>query len=369
MNVNAGQLQLMEFNRDEMGAAYLNLNGGTLYALCGNKGSLSTGVFDRRTVYENGFTFAHFNNWDGTLADPFQAVQGKGVVAVEIPDDLKGKPFVTSPIVEIEGDGTGATAVAEFDSYTHQVTNIAVTSHGWDYTWAKAILVYSPRETNRTDLVCTLADNKRGPFIYRGLGDDANQRNANLLLTGENEFSAVVAWGGTLRAGSEKAIPWDADVVLSNDCTLAMSTNTVRFASLSGLTGKITSANTNAQNVLTVLVDRPAACKLAKAVNSGAKDPKLNLVASGAWTLTGAEIAAGNYPTCGQNFTCANGSSLTVTDVEGLDPEARYTLFEVTDGKTLSGVPAITVPEGWKVSKVGNKLRLSKPKGLMLIVW
>ncbi len=104
-------------------------------------------------------------------------------------------------MVEIDGDGEGATAVAEFDSVNNRVTGFTVTSPGFGYTTMSALLTRGGY-TNDVPLAVTLTDENQasGGLVKMG--------NGTLSLKAANTYGgATRVEGGTLKVVHENAIP------------------------------------------------------------------------------------------------------------------------------------------------------------------
>lgn len=184
--------------------AYVSFNGGRLDfrrnpSKMDGKGRVAYdaksyfyGPIDRITVYEKGAFFST-GYAETYLNHTLTAPSGKGVVAVPF-DTSKFKPwdYTGSPYVSIEGDGYGATAVAEFDSANGVVTGIVVTSPGNDYTYANAVIGYGGW-TNKVTVACTLGEVAGGGLTKTGAG--------TLTINSTNTYAgATVVSNGTLTA-------------------------------------------------------------------------------------------------------------------------------------------------------------------------
>lgn len=153
---------------------YLNFNGGTL-RLQGNGSVMSGDRITQITVFGGGanldLSLPSGGTGGGTLYKAFKSPTGKGVIAIPVPE-VAAWEFTASPLIEIEGDGWGASAFAQFDENAGLITNIVVTSPGCDYTWAKAILRRGGRlQDTEIEITDCLADNDRsGGVRYCGNG-------------------------------------------------------------------------------------------------------------------------------------------------------------------------------------------------------
>lgn len=187
----------MSFNTGE---AYVNFNGGTLKSKA--SGELFKLPPDRVTVYSGGATF-DTDGYSSTVSVPLVAPSGNGIASIASPASFNTEwNYIGSPHVEITGDGSGASAYAEFDSESGLVTGIKVTSPGCGYTTASAVISRCGW-TNTVTITPTLAAFDAGGITKKGLG--------MLTLNATNSFSGpVTVSGGTLRAGTDRAFPTSA---------------------------------------------------------------------------------------------------------------------------------------------------------------
>jgi autotransporter-associated beta strand protein len=198
--------------------AFCNFNGGTFKTLNENYhlfGAPGAGNWrepiDRVTVYERGAAISVPASQTASVDVPLSAPTGKGVSSVAWSDT--GVKYVGSPIVEIIGDGTGASAFAQFDSVKGEVTGVKVTSPGCDYTWAKAIIRYG-NEAPVTNAAVTLAEFKSGSFTKKGAG--------TLAFNAANSYGGdTVIEEGTLSVNVAGAIPDGSAIVLKGGSLVA----------------------------------------------------------------------------------------------------------------------------------------------------
>lgn len=193
--------------------AYVNFNGGTFRSMCNPSplfgqpnGSNWCNAIDRVTIYEGGAVIDVPNETGDTSIDvPLTPPTGLGVASVAWADT--GTHYVGAPIVEIIGDGTGASAIAEFDSVNERVTGVTVTSPGCDYTWAKAVIRYGNEASPVTNDAVTLASFASGGLTKIGLG--------KLYMTAANTYEGpTVIAEGELILKANGAIPAGSDIVL-----------------------------------------------------------------------------------------------------------------------------------------------------------
>lgn len=204
-------------------SAFCNFNGGTFKAV--NSAAAFESLFgtpgggdwheaiDRVTVYERGATICVPSALSASVNVPLSAPEGNGVSSVAWSDT--GVKYVGSPVVEIIGDGTGASAFAEFDSVKGEVTGIKVTSPGCNYTWAKAVIRYG-NEAPVTNTAVSLAEFKSGSFTKTGAG--------TLALNVANSYGGdTVIEEGTLSVNAVGAIPEGSAIVLKGGVLVAGS--------------------------------------------------------------------------------------------------------------------------------------------------
>jgi autotransporter-associated beta strand protein len=186
-----------------VGTGIANLNGGIITTPLVQKGNgLGTLNFDGGTLkasanaptFIQGLTSSYVNDGgavidDGgfniTVAQPLLAPSGSGVSSFA---SITGTGYVGAPIVQISGDGIGATAIARVDAGGN-LTGITVTNPGVDYTFATATLI-GGGGTGTVDNA-NFAPNTSGGFTKRGTGITT--------FSGENTYTGpTVIEAGTL---------------------------------------------------------------------------------------------------------------------------------------------------------------------------
>ena len=235
VNLNNGaELVARRLWRDETAGTaarfYVNFDGGILspmgpWQVFGNGSSSAGGTPvnapDRVTVYSGGAVFDVSKAFDSSgvpnhvdVPIPLSAPTGKGVAAIELPAAAKALAYVHRPRVYIEGDGQGATAVAELDPATCRLTGVTVTSPGWDYTEANTrvyigtnvYLDLSTRMAKRLECTVTLVENAQdGGLVVRG---DSSSPNNCLCLYGVNTYRGVTRCeSGGIRFAAKGGFP------------------------------------------------------------------------------------------------------------------------------------------------------------------
>jgi autotransporter-associated beta strand protein len=239
-----------------------NLNGGTVTAFGVTKGTSSgTGVyrfnFNGGTLKANAANAAFFadlaqtdayvnaggavidsNGFDITIGESLFAPAGNGLSS--IPVTAGGTGYVGTPLVQITGDGTGATAVANIDA-SGAVTGVTITNPGINYTTATVTLL-GGGGTGATLGTTTFAANTSGGLVKAGAG--------KLTLTGTNTYTGTTGVNaGTLALGSAGAIGGGGNVTFGGGTVQFSATNTSDLsARIVNSTGAI-SLDTNGQSV------------------------------------------------------------------------------------------------------------------------
>ncbi|MHA3775178.1 autotransporter-associated beta strand repeat-containing protein [Verrucomicrobiota bacterium sgz303538] len=116
---------------------FINFDGGVLQA-SGATASLVSGNIDQLTVHSGGVT-VDTNFFNKSIDTVIAAPAGNGVTGITLSG--AGTGYEGRPIVKITGDGTGATAVADFDPVTGQVTGVTIVNPGTGYTTATATIL------------------------------------------------------------------------------------------------------------------------------------------------------------------------------------------------------------------------------------
>ena len=314
---------------------YFNFNGGTFECkstgvhVFGNPAMAQTSAaIDAVTVFEKGGTVDVPNSYS-VILDEVRGPTGKGIVAVDS-GDLASHDLVGSPRVVIEGDGWGATAYADFDSASGHVTGIRVTSHGCDYTWAKATVRYGDTVL-ATDLPVTLADNVGGDFRKAGSG------TATLAAT-NSWCGATVVKGGRLVAGNDRAIPSGSPLVLDG--------GTLDFGGYDFTVGGV--------------------------MGSGGAIENGTATISGEWAVDCRDLvarrAAGATAPISGSVAVAADTHLSFSNFAELDETKSYTILSTASA--IDGVENIdwNVPAPWKVSCSPRLVRLVCQKGMTVVI-
>ena len=340
VNLNGGKLAAKAIVRcgsysNSAEKGYVNFNGGTFKPANYIQpfGSVVDGSWewrpDRVTSFEKGATIEIGDS--GYTYVPIQAPYGKGVesIAWSPVSGLPGAPVVV--IEDPDGTGAGASAFADVDDYG-TITNVHVTSPGWNYTRATAKL-YSEIGILVATFDCTLKEQKSGGLTKTGAG--------RLELRCQNTYTGdTVIKGGTLKLMCEDAIDARSALVFAGG-KLDLDSHSQTFSSVSG--------SASAGDIL-----------------------------NGTVTLSGlaidfAKALAGDISTIDfTNMSFAPGAmvSLTGYDIAALDGRKQVELFNFTAGgapsEELTLDPEIELPKGWGLLQTRHGLKIAKHRGIVI---
>ena len=195
-----------------IGTGTVNFNGGTLKANTASAGFLAV---TNAYVYGGGATIDDGGNAI-TIAQPLLAPTGGGVTNTGV--TASGSGFIDTPIVQVSGGGTGATAVANIDA-NGNLTGITITNPGQNYTNASfSIVGGGVGSSGSIGGSPAIVANVSGGFTKNGAGSvtltGASTYTGNTVVTGGKLFvngslanTTVVMNGGTLSGSGTIAGP------------------------------------------------------------------------------------------------------------------------------------------------------------------
>lgn len=174
------------------GTAYVNFHGGTLKANKTEVTLLGGSNIDGVYIYSGGANI-DTNNKVVTISEKLLTPIGSGVSSV--PVTTNGTGYTGCPIVYlIGGDGTGATAVADFNPATGEVTGVTITNPGIGYTSAPSAVFSGGGGSEPILDTTTIAPNISGGLTKSGSG--------TLSLTAANDYTGdTTVTEGTLNLG------------------------------------------------------------------------------------------------------------------------------------------------------------------------
>jgi autotransporter-associated beta strand protein len=208
VNLNGGVLEANQIYRAVRTGSQVTVgfNGGTFRArTAGALFGTGTAAPDSVSLYAGGAIF-DTTNLDVSVSVPLLAPTGSGVSSIPITPrtGFIGPPFVTIT----GGGGTGATAIAQFDSSNGTVSSVLVTCPGFGYT-SDPVATFSGGGTNFiTAVTCTRAANTSGGLTKLG--------SSLLLLNATNTYAGGTSISnGTLRLNIAAALPANSAINMS----------------------------------------------------------------------------------------------------------------------------------------------------------
>lgn len=209
VNLNGGVLQANQIRKEiRSGAsATVGFNGGTFLAR--TSGALfGTGSYapDAVSLYAGGATF-DTTNLACSIDVPLLAPSGSGVTGIGV---ASTPGYIGPPMVTIAGGGgTGATAVAQFDSASGTLTGIQVTCPGFGYTGTPTVsLSGGGLTTAQPAATPSMGTSASGGLTKLG--------SSLLLLNATNTYAGATSISnGTLRLGIAAALPANGAINMS----------------------------------------------------------------------------------------------------------------------------------------------------------
>ena len=322
----------------ESNSVHVSFNGGVLRMLdydgTQNKGKIfrnfAAGT-DHVYVHSGGATI-DTNGRDLAVGASLEAPSGNGVESIPLPaaiTSLKAWDYIAAPAVTITdptGTGTGATAVAIFDTTAGRVTGFRVLNRGNNYTSAQAT-ISKGGYTNTFTVACTITPNASGGLTKKGTG--------RLILDCANTYT-----GATVVA--------DGTLILSNTTALACT----RALRLEGGT-----LNLKSQDI----PDLASVDEVVLAGGTVVNDAGSVKLPNGKCSLDLAAAKAGNATTVTSAMTLPSSFNLLNGDLAA-KADRSYTLLILPEN--YSGqIPTVTdVPPPWSVSVNGRKVRMAYPR-------
>ena len=392
VNLNAGgRLAYRKLHKAADASAdarfYLNFDGGVLeprncWQAIGEDDAATgkttaTQRPDAVTIYGGGLTIDISKALNGqktpdtTYLDcDLTAPAGGSVVAVEVPDSVKAARYIHRPRVYIEGDGQGASAVADFDSAAGRVRGVIVTSPGFGYTAAtckiagNAFQKQADRRANAVACAVTIGFARGGGVRMVGAGNRLN-------LSGSNTYAGVTTCeNGSLRFASHAAHPAGGGLAVWKGADFASyiklpGAAAVTAGSLAG-DGRIVCGNVVG---VTNIVAEAARVFAAGASPLTVDDrDESGALQSGCGSVTLAENATVTVNGMRDLIDAAGGVDAFLATMRG----AKLLVAKAGLNGSVRSVemPGLTADEAgrFKVSVVGNAVRLGRDIGMTLIL-
>lgn len=208
------------------GGAFIQFNGGT-YRTSGDAEPLLDGTI---WSFEKGATIDVVSG-SSTIssASPILKPTGRGLLAVEIPESLAEKTFLSAPyfsVVSTSGGGNGATVVCELDG-TGRIANFRVTGRGSGYMQAKGILYYGNDKFEIGSEYFEWTDNVSGGLVKTGSG--------TLVMKGVNTYEGDTdIRGGKVVLNGAGCISPKSGLSLSNGAAFDLGGGEASFSDFGG---------------------------------------------------------------------------------------------------------------------------------------
>ena len=316
-----------------------SFNGGILSMSANYNGSVEKDKIFRN--FESGTDHVYIHAGGATIdtdgrnlavGASLEAPTGNGVESIPLPAAiaaLDAWEYIAAPAVKItdpDGTGSGATAVAIFNTTTGKVTGFRILNRGNNYTSAQAT-ISKGGYTNTFTVACTLTANASGGLTKKGEG--------KLVLDCANTYTgATVVAGGTL---------------VSSNAAALTSTRALR---LEGGTLNLTTQD---------IPDLTSVDEVVLAGGTIVNDAGHVTLPNGKCSLDLAAAKAGNATTVTSAMTLPSSFNLLNGELAA-KADRRYTLLVLPDN--YSGqIPAVTgIPPPWIVSVTGRNVRMVYPR-------
>lgn len=323
-NLNGGTVTTFGVTKgaSTAGGVYrFNFNGGTLQAN-GNNPAFFSSLANTTAYVNSGGAIIDDGGFAVTVAQPLLAPTGSGVSSVNL---TGGSGYIGAPVVQITGDGTGATGVANIDS-NGNLTGVTITNPGVNYTNATVSLL-GGGGTGTTVNAVNLAANTSGGLTKTGTG--------TLTLSGANTYTGAT----TINSGTVAltgSISASTSINVKSGATFDVSGVSGGFAVASGQTLKGGGTVIGATTVGAGAFLSPGASAGTLTTSSLSLDPNSTSVF---------ELKLANFAVGGgiNDLVVVNGDltldgTLQVAAEGGVLSEGTYTLFDYSGTLTNNGL-------------------------------
>lgn len=337
------------------GKSYVNFVGGTyeytgwgatrLFGISPDAASEVDRSMTRVTVYANGGAIELSSSQkDRMFGQPIHGATGRGVAS--IPWDDTERTFVGTPAVVIEGDGFGASAMANYDPDTRTVSGFTVTSPGCDYTVAMAYVLQGPVTNAVIDLTDSLVENAPdGGMTFRHTNTGSLVFDVANTYTGPTVLDSVYA---------------SAVFAITNKDAFAASSSIALKGTAKLYLGEYT------------LADLTAPFRFMGGTVIG-ELPRYS-IPEGRLVVDANDLISGEVNTLAGNGNISLPSSVMLLNGERLceafakDPsKRRFKLLELHSKDAATPLAVQGIPDGWHVSRNGTTLRLARSGSTVII--
>ena len=278
------------------------------------------------------------------FGQPIHGATGRGVASIPWADTES--TFIGAPAIVIEGDGIGASAMANYDPDTRTVSGFTVTSPGCDYTMATAYVLQGPVTNAVIDLAGSLVENAPdGGMTFRHTN------------TGSIVFDVANTYTGPTVLDSVHA---SAIFAITNKDAFAASSSIALKGNAKLYIGGYT------------LADLSAPFRFMGGTVTG-ELPRY-AIPEGRLVVDANDILSGDANTLADNGNIALPSSVTLLNGERLreafasDPsKRRFKLLELHSKDIDTPLAVHGVPDGWHVSRIGTILRLARSGSMVIL--
>ena len=317
-NLNGGTVTAFGVTKgaSTAGGVYaFNFNGGTLKANA-NNAAFFAALANTSAYVNSGGAVIDDGGFAVAAAQPLLAPPNSGVTSIAVSG---GTGYLGTPLVQITGDGTGATAIANLDG-SGNITGITMTNFGVNYTTASAALL-GGGGTGATIGAIGFTPNVSGGLTKNGTG--------TLTLSGANTYTGLTTVNnGTLALSGGTAIADVGAVSLANvpGATLLLNASeTIGSLAGGGVLGGTVSLGAN------TLTTGDAGTTTFAGALSGAGGQVVKQGA-GTFNITGAQTYAGLTTTGGTTniYTALGTGTSTLTANATTNFYASQTLASLT---------------------------------------
>jgi len=347
VNLNGGVLaanQIFKSSARTGSVATVNFDGGTFRArVAGELFGTGASALNAVNVFAGGAVI-DTTNFNCAVSVPLRAPAGSGVVDIAV---TPRGGYIGPPMVTIfGGGGTGATAIAQFDSNSGFVSGILMTCPGFGYTSDPTVMLSGGGTNVQTAIgAITRAANASGGLTKLG--------NGTLTLSAANTYTgATTVAAGTLKLGVTNALMPNTQIILAGG-TLDLNGFTV--------TNMISGVGVVSNGVVETLISPAGAGVLGTNTLTFA-----NATVKGSYL---ADVTSGG--SCDRlniqgNIDLSN-LDLQIVDTNALNPDKVYTILKCSGTLTGTFKQPLNLPDRWHVTYgADGSVRLLYARGTLM---